>query len=117
MKRYLLTVALTLVFTSAFASEGCYQAPSNCVSVSNPRWSSDNFSARYTNNCSERIYIRFCHEQKNGNWACGADGLPPGRSSGWDAYNATGRYKYNYVGSKHSSEDWSCAAMVSGWND
>jgi len=100
-------------------SDGCYSA-GQCVQMSGD-WNGDAFTSRYTNNCAQRLYIRYCNcrDPQNSDYDdCGADGLSPGRTKNWTTYggNANGYYEAEWVGSLIPSKDWVCAGKVSGWN-
>ena len=126
-----LPVALILALVLAFAvtagpaqaqnvdNDGCYGA-GQCVQMSG-EWNGDAFTSRYTNNCPQRIYIRFCNYRDTYSSDyddCGADGLSPGHTKNWTTYGgkATGYYEAEWVGSLYGGKDWVCAGRVSGWN-
>lgn len=99
---------------------GCYTPPRQCVR-GEVLWLEGGrlLTARMTNNCPGRIYIKFCNLRRNGTQDCGADGLAPGRTKAWSTYNAVrpARSGYRYTGSLRGGSDWVCAGRVPGWNN
>lgn len=98
---------------------GCYNPARQCVR-GEVQWLEGGrlLSARMTNNCPGRIYIRFCNLRRNGTQDCGADGLAPGRTKVWSTYNAVrpARSGYRYTGSLKGGSDFICAGKVPGWH-
>lgn len=123
--RSLLAAAfVTLVFQGHASAQsadkdGCYSAPRQCVR-GQVQWLENGrlLSARMTNNCGSRVYIKFCIHRANGSRDCGADGLPPGRTKVWNTSNADRRMiaRFRYVGSLQSGKDWVCAGRSPNWN-
>lgn len=98
---------------------GCYSAPPKCVR-GQVQWRENGrlLSARMTNNCGSRVYIKYCIHRTSGAPDCGADGLPPGQTKVWNTYNADKRMiaRFRYIGSLRTDQDWVCAGRSPGWN-
>lgn len=123
--RTLLVAALATIVFQGHASaqradkDGCYSAPRQCVR-GQVQWLENGrlLSARMTNNCGSRVYIKFCIHRANGTRDCGADGLPPGRTKVWSTSNADRRMiaRFRYIGSLQGGKDWVCASRSPNWN-
>lgn len=101
------------------ASDSCWDASKCAVIVKSQRWSKsrDEFTIVYKNTCKDRVYAAFGLEQVDGKWSSGADGIRPGKTTYWNAYNATGKSRIKWVGVRKEEDDWVCAGKVSNWND
>lgn len=108
-----------LLSSGAVDADGCYLPLTQCVTATT-KWvtlfGTTSFVAKYTNNCSAGIYIKFSNQRNNLTWDSGADHLSAGGATSWETYDANGAYTYMYVGSTKSSYDWVCAGKVSNWN-
>ncbi len=73
----------------------------HCVSLDD-KWgnncgSSDSLQIKFKNRCSQRIYLKYCLERKDGKWRCGSNStLDPGETNlgAWTCH-ATGNYKWS----------------------
>lgn len=102
--------------------DGCWSGRSSggqhCLVQSDSKWGDDDYlTVTYTNRCSDRLYVRFCNQRKDGSWDCGVDGIRPGSQKKWSTYKASGRTHANYTGSTKPMQDWVCAGKVPGWSD
>ncbi|MET4102315.1 hypothetical protein ABIE58_001745 [Roseovarius sp. MBR-78] len=115
----LVALAVSVLTTPAVAqdSDGCFATANKCVSITS-KWKDGAFISYFTNNCSGRVYARYCNEREAGRHDCGATGIRQGKRHSWrTGSDATGRVNIYWVGSLHSSKDWVCSGKVEGWRD
>ncbi|WP_373490872.1 hypothetical protein [Parasphingorhabdus sp.] len=98
---------------------GCWSGKtsngSNCV-VSSASRKGERFIVTYTNQCSERVYVRACSARIGQSPDCGSRGIAARGQWNWSSFQATGRYRYGVIGSSVASQDWVCSGKVSNWN-
>lgn len=108
-------------YSSSVDDDGCWDGRNNtggnCLSNSS-RWNGDAFISTMTNNCSHRIYARFCNQREGGRSPdCGATGIGGYSDHNWrTGLYASGRYRARSIGSAVPSKDWVCAGKIDGWN-
>lgn len=114
-------VTLGFVSVASFASyqssvdeDGCWDGLNsyggNCIKMSNARW--DKYTAKklivtYTNTCNHRIYLTYDIPSLTGT-SKGSQGIGPGAVKNNYSFNATGKYRFEAVGSIKPSKDWVC---------
>lgn len=121
--RYVLTFFALFISTVACAGyvttdeDSCWEPDYDCVAA-DPEWDGKKFKVVLTNNCAERIYLKYCLELNNGGSTCGATALDVGEeTNGAYSYSGTGRYKTMYIGVVQSGKDWVCSGKVPGWKE
>lgn len=106
-------------YSNSVDDRGCWDGRTDyggeCISETS-EWQGERLRVRYTNNCNHRVYMKFCNERNSGSWDCGASGVGAGRTHTWSTNNASGNYRYIWIGSVNGSKDWVCNDDVSGWD-
>jgi hypothetical protein len=105
--------------TQENGSDSCWDASRCSVIVKSQKWSKDHdeYTIVFLSTCKDRVYAKFGLEQIGGNWSSGADGIAPGKTASWNAFNATGKARIKWVGVSKAEDDWVCAGKVSNWNE
>ena len=84
-----------------------------CISVRD-RWNEESdteFLTTFANGCDKRIYLRYCHEiehEDGTDWTCYDHALSPGERQTQHTFFATGRWKWEAIGSSDTTSDSIC---------
>ena len=85
--------------------------------ISTPWLSESKFKVVWGNQCTHRIYAKYCNERTTGAWDCGAGGIWPGKKKVWVTDRATGEHFAIAIGSDRPMKDASCPSKVPYWYD
>lgn len=118
----LIATAASAGYRDTLDDDGCWDARDqygdSCITATS-EWNGGRFTQILSNECPQRVYLKYCNERKNSSsHDCGAWGLQGYGEKRWTtAMNASGRYGWRAVGSTISNKDWVCSGKVRSWNN
>jgi hypothetical protein len=100
-------------------NDSCWDASRCSVDIKSQKWSKnhDEYTIVFLSTCKDRVYVKFGLQQTDGKWTSGADGISPGKTGSWNAFNATGKARIKWVGVSKAEDDWVCSGKVRNWNE
>ena len=117
--RFLFAASLVLVSSGAQAQrptddDGCWNARSagtgkNCLTISKHDWNGEIIAVRYRNGCSQRIFVRTCHERTDKSKDCHEYAISGNSIGIHKTGSANGEVVYKAVGSINPAKDSICA--------
>ena len=117
--RFIFASALVLWTSGATAQnnnmdgDGCWNARTtgggNCLSIKQHDWNGEIITVIYENSCSQRIFVRSCHEMTDKSEDCHEYPIRAKSTGTHKTGSASGEVEYRAVGSLNASKDNTCA--------
>lgn len=102
--------------------DSCWETRLNCITAKS-EMKGTQLRMQFHNECSGRVYLKYCAQQEEDQQFpehCGATGLRAGDKT-WPEvtsyHNATGKFRWQWIGVEKSESDWVCAHKVPDWGE
>lgn len=108
-------------YATSVDAKGCWDGLTSdgapCLKQLSSRMQSGKAIVKYINQCSHRLYGRYCNQRNDDSWECGASGIQAGSIKSWVTYNGNGMSSAKATGAAIPSQDWNCAGLVPNWHE
>ena len=100
----------------------CWETRPNCVTATS-EMKGTQLRMQFHNQCGGRVYLHYCAQRlatEEHPEHCGSTGLRDGGRT-WpevtSAHNATGKFRWEWIGVEQADHDWVCAGKVPDWGE